>query len=348
MSNALLSLLNVQLPIIQAPMAGVATPQLAAAVSNAGGLGSLGIGASNVDQARQMIRDTAALTSLPFNVNVFCHQPALPDPARDQAWLELLGPVFAEFGAEPPAVLREIYRSFLDDAPMLQMLLEEKPAVVSFHFGLPPQSTLAALKDIGAKLLCSVTSLAEARMAEQAGVDALVAQGYEAGGHRGIFDPREDTKMGTVALTRLLVSRCALPVIAAGGIMDGAGIRAALTLGASAAQLGTAFILCPESSANAAYRAALKGPAAERTEVTCAISGRPARGLVNRNFALREGRDVAIAAYPYAYDANKQLNAAATAKGCHDFAAQWAGQAAPLARELPAAALVALLAAELE
>ncbi|WP_416772719.1 NAD(P)H-dependent flavin oxidoreductase [Pseudomonas sp. RHF3.3-3] len=347
MSNTLLSLLNVHLPLIQAPMAGVSTPQLAAAVSNAGGLGSLGIGASSVEQARQAIRETAALTDKPFNVNVFCHQPALPDPARDTGWLQVMGPLFREFGAEPPTALREIYRSFLDDAPMLEMLLEEKPAVVSFHFGLPPQATIAALKGIGATLLCSVTSLAEARLAEQAGVDALVAQGYEAGGHRGLFDPGEDTKMGTLALTRLLVARSTLPVIAAGGIMDGAGIRAALTLGASAVQLGTAFILCPESSANAAYRAALKGSAAERTEVTHVISGRPARGLVNRNFTLLEGREVAVAAYPYAYDANKQLNAAATAKGCHDFAAQWAGQAAPLARELPAAALVQVLMAEL-
>lgn len=347
MSNALLSLLNVQLPLIQAPMAGVSTPTLAAAVSNAGGLGSLGIGASSVDQARQMIRDTAALTARPFNVNVFCHQRAPHDPARDTNWLQVMGPLFREFGAEPPSALREIYRSFLDDAGMLQMLIEEKPAVVSFHFGLPPQSTITALKGACITLLCSVTSLAEARLAEQAGVDALVAQGYEAGGHRGVFDVRQDARMGTLSLVRLLVARGTLPVIAAGGIMDGAGIHAALALGASAAQLGTAFILCPESAANAAYRTALKGPAAEHTEVTSVISGRPARGLVNRNFTLLDGRDVEIAAYPYAYDANKQLNAAATAQGCHDFAAQWAGQAAPLARELPAAELVALLAAEL-
>ncbi|MFG0268674.1 NAD(P)H-dependent flavin oxidoreductase [Pseudomonas sp. zjy_14] len=348
MSKAFLSLLGVELPIIQAPMAGVSTPQLAAAVSNAGGLGSLGLGASNAEQARQMIRETAALTSRPFNVNVFCHQPAVLDPAKNKAWLEVLAPLFAEFDAKPPSLLREIYTSFIDDAEMLSILLEEKPAVVSFHFGLPPQPSIESLKRAGIKLLCSVTSLTEARMAERAGVDALVAQGYEAGGHRGVFDLQQDSRMGTLALVRLLVTGCDLPVIATGGIMDGAGINAVLALGASAAQLGTAFILCPESAANAAYRAALKGPGSASTVVTSVISGRPARGLINRNFTFLDGREVVMPDYPYVYDANKQLNAVASVKGCSDFAAHWAGQAAPLARELPGGDLIKLLADELE
>lgn len=348
MSNPLLSLLNIQWPIIQAPMVGVSTPRLAAAVSNAGGLGSIGIGASNVEQARALLRETAAHTDKPFNVNVFCHQPAVRDTLRESRWLQFLAGFFAEFGAETPVSLREIYTSFVEDADMLQMLLEEKPAVVSFHFGLPPQPAIDALKAAGILLLCSVTSLAEALAAQDAGVHALVAQGYEAGGHRGVFDPRQDLQMGTCALVRVLVDACRLPVIAAGGIMDGAGINAVMQLGASAAQLGTAFILCPESSANAAYREALKGPRAHQTHVTSVISGRPARGMVNRNFTSLEGAGIEMPDYPLTYDANKALNAAAAARANSDFAVQWAGQGAPLARELPAAALVKLLAAEMQ
>jgi nitronate monooxygenase len=348
MSNPLLSLLNIELPIIQSPMVGVSTPQLAAAVANAGGLGSIGIGASNVEQARAMLRETAEQTGKPFNVNVFCHRPAVRDVARESQWLQFLAGFFAEFGAEPPLSLREIYTSFVEDAEMLLMLLEEKPAVVSFHFGLPAQPAIDALKAAGILLLCSVTSLAEAHAAERAGVHALVAQGYEAGGHRGVFDPGQDLQMGTLALVRVLADACRLPVIAAGGIMDGAGINAVMQLGASAAQLGTAFILCPESSANGAYREALKGPRAHQTRVTSVISGRPARGLVNRNFTSLEGAGIALPDYPLTYDANKALNAAAAARANSDFAVQWAGQGAPLARQLPAAALVRLLMAEMK
>lgn len=348
MSNPLLSLLNIELPILQSPMVGVSTPKLAAAVSNAGGLGAIGIGASNVEQARAMLRETASLTDKPFNVNLFCHAPAVQDAAREAQWLTFLAPFFNEFDAPAPTALREIYTSFVADAGMLQMLLEEKPAVVSFHFGLPAQSAIDALKDAGIVLLCSVTSLAEAQRAERAGVHALVAQGFEAGGHRGVFDPQQDSEMGTFALVRVLANACQLPVIAAGGIMDGAGIKAVLQLGASAAQLGTAFILCPESSANAAYREALKGPRAHQTQVTSVISGRPARGMVNRNFTALEASGVALPDYPTAYDANKLLNAAAATKANTDFAVQWAGQGAPLAREMPAAALVNVLTAELK
>ncbi|VVN32497.1 Nitronate monooxygenase [Pseudomonas fluorescens] len=348
MSNPLLSLLKIELPILQSPMVGVSTPKLAAAVSAAGGLGAIGIGASNVDQARAMIRETAALTDKPFNVNLFCHRPAIHDSAREAQWLSVLAPVFAEFGADAPTSLREIYTSFVADPGMLQMLLEEKPAVVSCHFGLPPQPAIDALKAAGIVLLCSVTSLAEARSAEQAGVHALVAQGYEAGGHRGVFDPQQDLQMGTLALVRVLARACQLPVIAAGGIMDGAGIKAVMQLGASAAQLGTAFILCPESSANGAYREALKGPRAHQTQVTSVISGRPARGMINRNFTGFDVAGIELPDYPLTYDANKALNAVATTKANTDFAVQWAGQGAPLARELPAAALMNLLAAQLQ
>lgn len=241
MSDELLDLLNIRLPIIQAPMVGVSTPALAAAVSNAGGLGSIGIGASTVEQARAMIRETFALTRQPFNVNLFCHRPAQRDEQRDAAWLQALAPYFAEFGAQPPQALKEIYQSFVEAPAMLQMLLEEKPAVVSFHFGLPPQHFVDALKAAGIVLLCCVTTLAEAELAQRSGVHALVAQGYEAGGHRGVFEPQTDSQMGTLALVRVLARHCQLPIIAAGGIMDGAGITAVLALGAAGAQMGTAF-----------------------------------------------------------------------------------------------------------
>lgn len=345
MSAVLTELLGIRHPLIQAPMVGVSTPALAAAVSNAGGLGSLGIGASTPEQARALIAATRALTAAPFNVNLFCHRPALADGPREAAWLEQLRPLFGEFGAEPPARLTEIYPSFLADPTMLAMLLEERPAVVSLHFGLPPQDWIAALQQAGLRVLACVTNLAEARLAEAAGVDALVAQGIEAGGHRGVFEPDAgDAGLGTLALVRLLVTQTTLPVIAAGGIMDGAGINAALALGAAGVQLGTAFVLCPESAANAPYRAALRSEQATRTQITANISGRPARGLPNRLYGEFAA---ALPDYPIAYDAAKALHAAASAQGCHDFAAQWAGQGAPLVRELPATELVAVLLSEM-
>jgi nitronate monooxygenase len=334
-------------PLIQAPMAGVSTPALAAAVCEAGAMGSIGVGATDAAGARAMIAAVRAATGRSFNVNLFVHRTPRADPAREAAWLAALAPLFAEFGATPPATLRTIYRSFADDPEMLAMLLEVAPPVVSFHFGLPSAETIAALRGRGIVLLATATSLAEARAIETAGIDAVVAQGIEAGGHRGIFDPAApDDELGTVALTRLLVRETRLPVIAAGGIMDGAGIAAALDLGAVAAQLGTAFIGCPESAADDAYRAALAGPGAYHTRMTAAVSGRPARALANRFTALVTDRRPPD--YPIAYDVGKALHAAARARGEHGFGAQWAGQGAPLARAMPAAALVATLRAELQ
>lgn len=330
-------------------MAGTSTPTLAAAVCEAGALGSIGVGAVNADSARTMIAATQAGTARGFNVNVFCHRPTPPDVARDARWIERLVPEFARFGAAPPIGLSEIYKSFVTDAPMFEMLLQARPQVVSFHFGLPSAQQIAALQQAGILLFASATSLEEGRAIEAAGLDAVVAQGYEAGGHRGIFDPvGPDDRLGTLTLTRLLVRELAVPVIAAGGIMDGAGIAAALALGAVAAQLGTAFVGCPESSADAAYRAALAGPAARHTIMTAAISGRPARCLANRFTSLGENfTDAQIAGYPYAYDAGKALNQAAKAKGETGYGAQWAGQGAPLARALLAAQLVATLVQEM-
>ena len=347
----LLRRLELELPIIQAPMAGVSTPAMAAAASNAGGLGSLGVGAASVAGAEKMIHDTRELSRRALNINVFCHQPAVADPAVEAAWIERLRVHFVRFGAEPPTALREIYTSFLVDDGMLDLLVGLRPEVVSFHFGIPSAERLQALRKAGCLLIGSVTSLAEANIVVAAGVDAVIAQGYEAGGHRGTFDPHGlDDRLGTFALTRLLVQKLdGVPVIAAGGIMDGAGVAAALRLGAVAAQLGTAFVGCPESSADAGYRAALRGDSAFHTVMTAAVSGRLARCLANRFTEI--GESVApgeIPAYPIAYDAGKSLHAGAKARAEFGYGAQWAGQGAPLARVLPTGELVRVLEAELE
>ncbi|WP_417545624.1 NAD(P)H-dependent flavin oxidoreductase [Marinobacter sp.] len=344
----LLEQLGIAHPIVQAPMAGVSTPQLAAAVTNSGALGSLGIGASTAAQAREMIKQTQALTPGPFNVNVFCHQPARRDAEMEADWVKHLAPLFAEAGIEPPDSLSEIYTSFVEDDETLRVLLELKPAVVSFHFGIPTADRIAALKGVGVYTMTTATSPREAKEIEAAGIDAIVAQGIEAGGHRGIFDPEAaDEGLSTLTLVRLLARQTTLPIIAAGGIMDGFGMKAALASGAAAVQLGTAFVLCPESAANEAYRAALKSERASETRLTKVLSGRPARGIVNRLISFGETKQSPPPAdYPIAYDATKRLNAAASKHGNHEFAAQWAGQGAPLARELPAADLIAVILEE--
>jgi nitronate monooxygenase len=336
--------------IFQAPMAGTSTPAMAAAVSNAGALGALGLAAEGPEGAGKMIAATRALTDRPFNLNVFCHRPAIADAAVEAAWIARLKPQFDAFEAAPPASLREIYQTFRGNQAMTALLLETRPAVVSFHFGLPPEDQIRALKQAGIILFGSATSLAEARQLSDAGIDAVVAQGYEAGGHRGMFDyAAPDDRLGTFALTRLLVRNLDLPVIAAGGIMDGAGIAAVMALGAAAAQLGTAFVGCPESAADQGYRAALASEAAHHTVMTRAISGRPARCLANRFTKLVENvPDSAIPDYPITYDLGKALNAAAKAKGEFGFGAQWAGQGAPLSRAMPAAELVRTLAQEMQ
>jgi len=348
--NTLLEKLGIDLPIIQAPMAGTSSPAMAASVANAGGLGSLGVASVNAEAARAAIAAARERTNRALNVNVFCHQPAKADPVREAAWIQRLKPEFDKFGATPPAALTEIYRSFVVDDDMLAMLLAERPKVVSFHFGLPSAERVRALKEAGIVLLASATSLAEACQAAAAGVDAIVAQGYEAGGHRGVFDQHaHDDRLGTMALTRILAREIDLPIIAAGGIMDGAGIAAALSLGAAAAQLGTAFIGSAESLADEGYRDALFSDAAHHTTMTAAISGRPARCLANRFTAI--SATIApddIPAYPITYDLGKALHTAAKAKGEFGFGAQWAGQGAPLARAMPAADLVGTLANELD
>lgn len=348
--KTLLERLAIKLPIVQAPMAGVSTPEMAAAVSNAGALGSIGIGAVDAKGAREMIRATQVLTERSINVNVFCHKPANVDANREAAWLSTLAPYFAQYNAHPPAKLQEIYKSFLQDEDKLEVLLELRPKVVSFHFGLPTEEQIRRLKAAGIVLLSSATTLDEALTAQRAGADAIVAQGYEAGGHRGMFEPSNpDACLGTADLTRILASKLDIPVIAAGGIMDGADINAALNLGAAAAQLGTAFIGCPESSADKYFRAALQSSAANHTVMTNAISGRPARCLANLFTAIGQEIDPSVVPdYPIAYDAGKALNAAAKESGEGGYGAQWAGQGAPRSRLMPAADLIAQLQIEMD
>lgn len=347
----LLTKLGIRLPIIQAPMAGVSTPALAAAVSNAGALGSIGIGASNVTKARDEIEATRHLTTQPFNVNVFCHQPAQCNIQQETDWLKHLAPLYAEVKIAPPTTLNAIYQSFLDNDAIFELLLEQRPAIASFHFGLPTIEQIQSLRQAGIFTMATATNPLEAQQIEAAGIDAIVAQGIEAGGHRGMFDPESnDQQLSTSVLVRTLAQQSQLPIIAAGGIMDGHGIKAALKLGASAAQLGTAFILCPETSANANYRDNLKNSQRNsNTRLTKTLSGRPARGLVNRFIHHCESADSPTPApYPFAYDAAKQLNAAATQQGNCEFSAQWAGQGAPLIRELTTQQLIETLEQELQ
>lgn len=348
-SRTLLDLLKIDHPVIQAPMAGTSNPVMAAAVANAGGLGSIGVGAMTASAANEAIRAFKDRSNRSLNVNVFCHQPAKPDAAVERAWLSSLAVEFRKFGAEPPAQLTEIYKSYLEDDNMHRVLLAAKPRVVSFHFGAPTAAQARELRSAGITLIASATNLAEGRALVASGMHAVIAQGYEAGGHRGRFaTDGHDDRLGTFTLTRMLARDLSVPVIAAGGIMDGHGVAAALKLGAAAAQLGTAFVAASESSADDAYRQALASSAAHHTTMTRGISGRHARCLANSFTALSErlGGEDAAPAYPIAYDAGKALNAAARQAGDGSYGAQWAGQGAPLARPMAAGDLVRVIVEE--
>lgn len=330
----MLTQLAMKVPILQAPMAGVSTPEMAAAVSEAGGLGGISIGHVNLERARATIQDTREGTGRAFNVNLFCHRPPRADAHREAAWLEQLRPHFERYQSKPPAALEPAYA--VPDAGVLALLVELRPAVISFHFGLPDPQFVGALRQAGIWLLATATNLTEALECERAGVQAVVAQGIEAGGHRGCFDPEAaDEGLSTLTLLSILKSRINLPLIAAGGLMNRAGVRAVLEAGALAAQLGTAYVACPESSAEPAHRQALlEHPPA--TVMTRAISGRPARSLINRFTQIDSGTPPD---YPIAYSAGKALHAAAKAQGESGYGAHWAGQGAPLARALPAGQL---------
>lgn len=349
-AQAFVARLNITHPIIQAPMANSSTARMAAAVSAAGGLASIGVGSLTPDKATDAIADFRALSTGSLNVNVFCHRPPVADEAKAAAWLRHLKAEFAPLRAQPPEQLTEIYKSFVVDASMQQALLEARPEVISFHFGLPDRRVIDRFKQAGIYLLATATSLEEALAIERAGVDAVVAQGYEAGGHRGVFDlDAIDERFPTSVLVRLLARDVRIPIIAAGGLMTGGDIASMLRAGAAAAQLGTAFLLTPESAADEHHRGLLRGAAsAGRTVMTQAITGRPARCLAHRFTAVGQSTDTAsIPDYPLAYDAAKALHRAALTQGIGQYGAYWSGQGAPFIREMSSADLMTALVGEL-
>jgi len=346
-SQALHARLGMTHPILQAPMAGVATPALAAAVSEAGGLGSLGLGPISVAAARALLAEMRARTDRLFGVNLFCAPSPPRDAAKEAAWLERLRPAFEALGAAPPERLEPPFEPSLADPAMLPLLLETKPALVSFHLGLPEARAVAALRHAGIVVIATATSLEEALQVESAGFDAVVAQGIEAGGHRGIFDPDadNDARLHTLDLVRTVMPRLSIPVIAAGGVMDGSDIAKMLRAGAAITQLGTAFLCCPETTGHDLYRAAML-QLTEGTVLTRAITGRPARAVVNALSAL--GADAPpkeIPAFPLPAMASRALAVAAAPRS--DYLALWAGAGMSRARAMPAATLMETLVTEL-
>jgi nitronate monooxygenase len=319
------ALFAVELPIIQAPMAGVQGSALAAAVSNAGGLGSLPCAMLSLDTIRSELEALSKLTDKPFNVNFFCHTPPQPDPDREAAWRAALTPYYHEFGIDPASIPAGPGRSPFN-AEAAALIREFAPAVVSFHFGLPAPELVAEVRTSGAKIIASATTVAEAAWLAAHGVDAIIAQGLEAGGHRGMFLSTDlTTQIGTLSLVRQIVKAVDLPVIAAGGIADAEGVAAALALGAAGVQVGTAYLLCNEATTSVVHRAALQSEKARHTALTNLFTGRPARGIVNR--LMRElGPIGTTPAFPLASAAIAPLRAAAEQRGSGDFSNMWAGQ----------------------
>ncbi|ENU43835.1 MULTISPECIES: NAD(P)H-dependent flavin oxidoreductase [Acinetobacter] len=343
---SLLQQLAIKHPIFLAPMAGVSTPELAAEVSNQGGLGSLGLGANTPQSAREQILKTQALTENSFQVNFFCHQSTELNLEKAKQWIEYLRPHFEKFGVQPPQELHCIYPSFLDNDDFLNVVLETKPKAVSFHFGIPHPHQIKALKEAGILTMVSATNLIEAQAIEAAGIDIIIAQGIEAGGHRGIFNQTFDAAIKTSDLVQLIVKHCKLPVVAAGGIMTGLQAKHMLGLGATAVQLGTAFVQCQTSNASAEYRKALFTEPV--TQISASLSGRPARGLLNHWHTKIDSPTRPLQPeYPYAYDLAKQLNALASKHHDYGFGAFWAGSNVAQIRELGASDLVNQLVVEM-
>jgi len=341
------SLLGIELPIIQAPMAGSQGSRLAIAVSRAGGLGSLPCGILGLDAIRSELAAIKAATSKPFNINFFCHAPPAMDTQRDAAWRALLSPYYREYGIDPSATVAAPARAPFN-AEHAEILAEFRPAVVSFHYGLPCAELLARVRGLGAKILSSATTVEEARWLEAHGADAVIAQGLDAGGHRGSFLSTDlSAQAGTFALVPQIVSAVKLPVIAAGGIADANGVAAAMALGAAGVQVGTAYLLCPEASTSALHRAALKSEGARNTVLTNIFSGRPARAIVNRLIRELGAIHEAAPPFPLAASAIAPLKAKAESLGSGDFTLLLCGQNASGCREIPAAELTRSLAARL-
>lgn len=341
------SLLGTELPIIQAPMAGAQGSALAVAVCNAGGLGSLPCAMLGPGAMRDELAVIKTQTTKPFNVNFFCHRQPEPDAEREEIWRSALAPYYKEFGIDVDSIPTGPGRvPFSSDAA--DVLEDFKPAVVSFHFGLPSDELLARVKSWGSKILSSATTVEEARWLEAHGVDAVIAQGLEAGGHRGIFSSEDlTTQTGTIALLPQIVRQVRLPVIAAGGIADAKGVSAAMALGAAGVQIGTAYLLCPEASTSAVHRAALKSDAVHHTALTNLFTGRPARGIVNRIMKELGPISAATPNFPLAANAIAPLRAKAESQGSGDFSPLWCGQNASGCKEVSAGQLTRDLAADL-
>ena len=330
-------LLDILPPIVQAPMAGVQNHRLAASVCEAGGLGSLPAAMLSLPDLQSELQALHQSTQNPYNVNFFCHAPPAPDDVRQQAWHRTLAPYYRELGLDPETIPTGPGRVPFS-AEAAHVLEVFRPAVVSFHFGLPSPELVARVKSWGSLVLSSATTVAEALWLQAHGADAIIAQGLEAGGHRGMFLTDElSTQVGTFALLPQIVQAVQLPVIAAGGISSAAGIAAAKALGAAGVQVGTAYLCSHEATTSALHRSALQSPAAQQTALTTLFSGRPARGIVNRLMRELGPLNAAAPAFPLATAAIAPLRAAAEAAGSSDFTPLWSGQNASGCRDLPAA-----------
>ena len=340
----LCDLLGIEHPVVQAPMAGSDTPALAAAVANAGGMGSLGCAMMTPAGVRAAWAEARAATNGALNLNFFVHRPPVADAERAARAQALLAPFYDEHGLGAVPDVVESSQPFGD--AMAEVLADLRPPVASFHFGLPEDRFVRALKDAGTVILGTATTPAEARDLAARGVDAVIAQGWEAGGHQGFYLTAQPAQIGTLALVPQVVDAVDLPVIAAGGIADGRGIAAALALGAAGVQLGTAFLTCAESGAPAPHRAALAAADGSATRMTRAFSGRPARGIVNRYMTAMAGHEDALPDFPLMNTLTGPLRRAGAAAGSPDFLSLWSGQAVGLNRTGTAAALVEALVAE--
>ncbi|MCC7016212.1 MAG: nitronate monooxygenase [Rhodospirillales bacterium] len=342
----LIDLFGIEHPLVQAPMAGAMDGALAAEVSAAGGLGSLPCAMLNAEKIREEVGKIRRRTDKPFNLNFFCHTPPTLNNAREAAWRDRLAPYYREYGLDPaapvPASLRMPF-----DAALCAVVEELKPRVASFHFGLPAPEPVERVKRAGCAVVSSATTVAEARCLEDRGANAIIAQGIEAGGHRGMFLTEDVAgQVGTFALVPQVADAVKVPVIAAGAVADSRGIAAALALGAAGAQVGTAYLFCPEAKISAPYRAALKAARDDGTALTNLMTGRPARGFVNR--VMRDVGPMSDIApdFPLSAGALAPLRAKAEAQGSGDFSPLWSGQAAALGRDMPAGELTVKLARE--
>jgi nitronate monooxygenase len=345
--HRLRDMLRIEHPLVLAPMAGLGTVELAASVCRAGGLGSLGCATMPPQLVSEAIERLRVLTSEPININFFCHRPAQADPLREETWRNRLAPYYLEYGLDSSGPHRQVDIPPFNGA-VCAVVEEAKPEVVSFHFGLPDPSLLARVKAAGCRVMSSATTVAEARWLEGRGVDVIIAQGYEAGGHRATFlatGPEEiASQPSTLALVPQVVDAVRIPVIAAGGIADGRAIAAAFALGAAGVQIGTAFLFCPEAGTPTAYRRALRQMQVDSTVLTNVFTGRPARALSTR--LTREAGPIsdAMQAFPLPMAALAPLRVKAEQRDSYEFTPLWAGQAASLGREISGEALTRILA----